>query len=75
MVQWRIGLMENLCVCSLQSPWLLVGKFSVRQRVSGLEDETQKCLENSVVYYVKMNGTAILWVMHNKDIAERVLAP
>ncbi len=42
---------------------------------SGLEDETQKHLENSMVYYVKMNGVAILWVVHNKDIAERLLAP
>jgi hypothetical protein len=32
MDQLRIGLMENLRVCSLQSPWLLVGKFSVGQR-------------------------------------------
>ncbi len=42
---------------------------------SGLDNETQKRLENSVVYYVKMNGAAVLWVVHNKDIAERLLAP
>ncbi len=36
---------------------------------SGLEDETQKRLENSMVYYVKMNGAAVLWVVHNEDIA------
>ncbi len=42
---------------------------------SGLDNETQKRLENSVVYYVKINGVAILWVMHNKDIAEKLLSP
>jgi ABC-type iron transport system FetAB ATPase subunit len=40
-----------------------------------LDDETQKHLENSIVYYVKMNGAAFLWVVHNKDIAERLLTP
>jgi ABC-type iron transport system FetAB ATPase subunit len=75
MVQLRIGLMENLHVCSLQLSWLLVGNFFVGQRVSSLDNETQKCLENSVVYYVKMNGVAVLWVLHNKDIAERLLTP
>ncbi len=40
-----------------------------------LDDETQKRLEKSVVYYVKMIGAAVLWVLHNKDIAERLLAP
>ncbi len=39
---------------------------------SGLENETQKCFENSLVYYVKMNGVAILWAVHNKDVAERL---
>ncbi len=42
---------------------------------SVLNNETQKRLENSVVYYVKMNGAAVLWVVHNKDIAERLLDP
>ncbi len=42
---------------------------------SGLDDETQKRLENSIVYYVKMNGAAALWVVHNENIAERLLAP
>ena len=42
---------------------------------SGLDNETQKRLENSVVYYVKINDVAILWVMHNKDIAEQLLSP
>jgi ABC-type iron transport system FetAB ATPase subunit len=42
---------------------------------SGVDNETQKCLENSIVYYVKMNGMAVLWVVHNEDIAERLLAP
>ncbi len=41
---------------------------------SDLDDETQKHLENSKVYYVKMNGAAVLWVVQNKDIAERLLA-
>ncbi len=42
---------------------------------SDLDDETQKRLENSVVYYVKMNGAAVLWFVHNEDIAERLLTP
>ena len=37
---------------------------------SGLDNETQKRLEISVVYYMKKNGVAILWVVHNEDIAE-----
>ncbi len=40
---------------------------------SGLDNETQKHLKNSIVYYVKMNGMAVLWVVHNKDFAERLL--
>ncbi len=43
--------------------------------MSGLDDETQKHLEDSVVYYVKMNCAAVLWVVHNEDITERLLAP
>ncbi len=43
--------------------------------MSGLDDETQKRLENNLVYYVKMNGVAIFLVVHNKDIAERLLEP
>ncbi len=45
------------------------------KETSGLDDETQKCLKNSIVYYVKMNGMAVLWVVHNEDISERLLAP
>jgi hypothetical protein len=30
---------------------------------SGLDNETQKRLENSIDYYVRMNGVAILWVL------------
>ena len=49
--------------------------FCWTKGTSGLDDETQKRLENSVVYYVKMNGAAVLWAVHNEDIAERLLAP
>jgi hypothetical protein len=38
------------------------------QGSSGLDNETQTRLENSVVYYVKMNGAAVLWVVHNKNM-------
>ncbi len=41
---------------------------------SGVDNETQKRVENSIVYYGKMNGAAVLWAVHNKDIAERLLA-
>ncbi len=34
--------------------------------MSGLDDETQKRLENSVFYYVKMNGAAVLWSVPSK---------
>ena len=45
------------------------------EATSGLDDETQKRVEISVVDYVKMNDAAVLWVTHNEDIAERLLAP
>ncbi len=45
------------------------------QGMSGLDDETQKRLENSIVYYVKMNCAVVLWVVHHEDVAERLLAP
>jgi ABC-type iron transport system FetAB ATPase subunit len=45
------------------------------EATSGLDDETQKRVENSVVDYVKMNDAAVLWVTHNEDIAERLLVP
>jgi hypothetical protein len=47
----------------------------LKKGTSGLGDETQKRFENSIVFYVKMNGVAIVWVVHNEDIAERLLAP
>jgi hypothetical protein len=69
-VQWRIFVYAPCnCHCFLWENSLL------DKGTSGLDDETQKCLENSIVYYVKMNGAAVLWVLHNKDIAERLLAP
>ncbi len=43
--------------------------------MSGFDYETHKHCEKSIVYYVKMNGATILWVVHDKDIAERLLAP
>jgi hypothetical protein len=49
--------------------------FLLDKGMSGLDNETQKRLENSIVYYVKMNGVAILWVVHKEDIAEKLLSP
>ncbi len=45
------------------------------EATSGLDDETQKRVEDSVVRYVKMYAAAVLWVTHNEDIAERLLNP
>jgi ABC-type iron transport system FetAB ATPase subunit len=44
------------------------------EATSGLDDNTQKRVEGSVVDYVKTNGAAVLWVTHSEDIAERLLA-
>ncbi|KAL3811369.1 hypothetical protein ACHAXA_011333 [Cyclostephanos tholiformis] len=45
------------------------------EATSGLDEETQKRVEDSVVDYVRINHAAVLWVTHNEDIAERLLAP
>jgi hypothetical protein len=70
LVQWRIFVYAPCNRHGFLSENSLLDKGT-----SGLDNETQKRLENSVVYYVKMNGAANLWVMHNKDIVERLLAP
>jgi hypothetical protein len=70
LVQWRIFVYATFNCHGFLWENSLLDKGS-----SGLNNETQKRLENSVVYYVKMNGMAILWVVHNKNIAERLLAP
>ena len=44
------------------------------EATSGLDNETEKLVENSVVEYVTKNGAAVLWVTHSDDIAERILA-
>ncbi len=44
------------------------------EATSGLDNETEKLVENSVVEYVTKNGAAVLWVTHSDDIAERLLA-
>jgi hypothetical protein len=43
--------------------------------MSGWDHETQKHLENSILSFLKMNCLAVLWAVHNEDIAERLLAP
>jgi ABC-type iron transport system FetAB ATPase subunit len=74
MVQLRIGLMENLCYAPCNCHGFFWENSLLDKGTSGLDDETQKRLENSIVYYVKMNCAAILWAVHNEDIAERLLA-
>jgi hypothetical protein len=69
LVQWRIFVYAP---CNRHG---FCGKFSVDKGMSGLDNETQKRLANSIDYYVKMNGVAILWVVHNKNIAEKLLSP
>jgi hypothetical protein len=70
LVQWRIFVYAP---CNRHG-FLWVNSL-LDKGLSGLDTETQKHLVNSVVYYVKMNGAAVLWVMHNEDIAKRRLTP
>ncbi len=70
LVQWRI-FMYAPCNCH----GFFWENSLLDKRTSGLGNETQMHLENSVVYYVKMNGAAVLWVVHIEDIAEILLAP
>ncbi len=70
LVQWRIFVYAP---CNRHG--FLWENSLLDKGTSGLDDLTQKCLENSVVYYVKMNGAAVFWVVHNKVISERLLAP
>ncbi len=70
LVQWRIFVYAP---CNRHG--FLWENSLLDKGMSGLDNETQKRLENIIVYYVKMNGAAVLWVVHNKDIAERLLAP
>jgi len=43
------------------------------EATSGLDAKTEKCVEESVVDYVKRYGAAVLWVTHSEDIADRLL--
>lgn len=42
--------------------------------ITGLDNKTEKCVEESIVAYVKRNGAAVLWVTHSEDIADRILS-
>jgi ABC-type iron transport system FetAB ATPase subunit len=44
------------------------------EATSGLDDATQRIVEESVVGYVKMYDAAVLWVTHAEDIVERLLS-
>lgn len=44
------------------------------EATSGLDDATQRIVEESVVEYVKMYNAAVLWVTHSEDIVERLLS-
>jgi hypothetical protein len=70
LVQWRIFVYAP-CNCH----GFLWENSLLDKGTSGLDNITQKCLENSAVYYVKMNGMVNLWVVHNEDIAEKLLSP
>ena len=70
LVQWRI-----FVYATFNCHGFLWENSLLDKGMSGLDDETQKRLENSIAYCVKMNGAAVLWVVHNEDIAERLLAP
>ena len=65
LVQWRIFVYAP---CNRHG--FLWENSLLDKGMSGLDNEMQKCLENSIFYYVKKNGVAILWVVHNEDIAE-----
>ena len=42
------------------------------EATSGLDIETEKLVEESIVDYAKKNGAAVLWVTHSEDIVERL---
>jgi len=43
------------------------------EATSGLDLESERRVEDSVVEYVKTHGAVVLWVTHSEDIAERLL--
>eukprot|EP00580_Thalassiosira_gravida_P017493 CAMPEP_0201658358 /NCGR_PEP_ID=MMETSP0494-20130426/1263_1 /ASSEMBLY_ACC=CAM_ASM_000839 /TAXON_ID=420259 /ORGANISM="Thalassiosira gravida, Strain GMp14c1" /LENGTH=687 /DNA_ID=CAMNT_0048135331 /DNA_START=4 /DNA_END=2067 /DNA_ORIENTATION=- len=43
------------------------------EATSGLDTETEKCVEKSIMEYVKKYHAVVLWVTHSHDIAERLL--
>ena len=43
------------------------------EATSGLDEESEKKVEQSILDYVKNFGAAALWVTHSDDIAERLL--
>jgi len=42
------------------------------EATAGLDNETEKRVEISVVDYVRQRGACALWVTHSEDIAERL---
>jgi putative ABC transport system ATP-binding protein len=44
------------------------------EATSGLDNETERLVEESIVEYAKKNGVAVLWVTHSDDIVERLLS-
>lgn len=42
------------------------------EATAGLDNETEKRVEISVVNYVRQRGACALWVTHSEDIAERL---
>ena len=44
------------------------------EATTGLDNETEKLVEESIVEYAKKNGAAVVWVTHNDDIVERLLS-
>lgn len=44
------------------------------EATSGLDDVTQRYVEESIVEYVKTYDAAVLWVTHSEDIVERLLS-
>ena len=44
------------------------------EATSGLDNETEKLVEESIIDYAKKKGAAVLWVTHSEDIVERLLS-
>jgi len=44
------------------------------ESTSGLDHETERRVEESIVEYVKTKGAVVLWVTHSDDISDRLLS-